>query len=188
MTNGKTKGNSPGALTHVVVYAIAFTAMYLAITPEVTGSFTESQARGFRVATVSLKETAPEEKYAAYSLAALRAQPRTIDLSSKSFLLPQDVTNIFPDSGDTNKVTVLERHQDWQLVEYQFGNTHNSVSRYRAFKDRIEPVSFRVTMGPGIMLYAIVLLIPAWIVSALINAVWNAAAGRGNLAVHPDCQ
>ncbi len=173
-----TKGSSPGSLTHVVVYAIAFWAMYLAITPVVTGNYTENQARGFRVAAVSLNETEPEKKYSVYSLADLRAQPRTIDLSSKSFLLSQDVTNLFPDTGDTNRVTVLERHPDWQLVEYQFGNTHNSVSKYRAFKDHIEPVSYRVTMGPTLMIYAIFLLVPVWIVSAVINAIWSAVARR----------
>jgi hypothetical protein len=178
VTKEQTKKSAPGPLTHVVIYAVSLVAMYFAITPEITENFTENQMRSFRVAAVSLSETAPKAKYAAYSLAAVQAQPRKIDLASMSFLLPQDVTNIFPDSGDTNKVTVLERHPDWQLVEYDFGNTYSSISRYRAFKDRIEPVSYRMTMSPGIMFYSIALLIPVWIVSAVINAIWNAVVGK----------
>ena len=174
MTKDKAK-----TLTKYVVYAVALPAMYFAMTPEITGNFTESQARGFRIAAVKLIKDAKDPKgaeYMAYSLAQL--QSGKVDLTSVSFLLPQDVTNIFPDIGDTNKATVLERHPDWQLIEYQFGNTHSSTSRYRAFKDRIEPVSYRITMGMGLLFGAIVLLIPVWIVSALINAIWNAIAGR----------
>ena len=74
-------------------------------------------------------------------------------------------------NGDLHRVTVLESQPEWQLVEYHYGNNHDSISRYRAFKDRIEPVSYRITMHPGIFFSAIVLLMPAWIVSVVINAV-----------------
>lgn len=171
--------SSPGRLTHFVVYAVALTVMYFARTPEITGNFTENQASHFHVAAVRLKAEPNKGGYAAYSLAQLNSGK--VDLASLSFLLPQDV--IASDAlgivgHDTHRVRVLERHPDWQLVEYQYGNTHDSVSRYRAFKDRIEPVSYRVTMHMGLMLAAIVLLFPAWIVGAIINAIWNAIARR----------
>ena len=179
MTTTTTKDRSPGSLTKFVVYAVALPAMYFFMTPTVTGNFTEGHARGFRVAAARQIEDAKGVKsvgYISYSLA--QVQSGDIDLTSVSFLLPQEVTNIHPDSGDMNEATVLERHPDWQLIEYRFGNTHNSTSLYRAFKDRIEPLSYRMTMHFGLFVGAIVLLIPVWIVSALINAIWNAIAGR----------
>lgn len=156
------------------MYALALTAVYFASTPEVTGNFTEREGRDFHVAAVRLTKDANDANYVAYSLAHLDAGK--VDLASVSFLLPEDVINIT--GGDLHKVTVLERHPDWQLIEYHYGNTHDSISRYRAFKDRIEPISYRITMHIGLFFGAIVLLIPAWIVSALINRIWNAVAGR----------
>ena len=174
MAEDKKKDRSPGNLTQFVVYGVMLTAMYFASTPEITGNLTERQEQDFHVAAVRLKKGADDSKIVVYSLYLLKAGK--VDLASVSFLLPQDVVDI--PGGDTNEATVLERHPDWQLVEYHFGNTHNSVSRYRAFKDRIEPVSYRVTMHFGIFVSAIVLVIPALIVAAVINAIWNKVARR----------
>jgi len=174
VTDDKPKRSFPGHLTGLVVYAAALIALYFQSTPEVTGSFTEKQQRDFHVAAVRLGKDANDTSYAAYSLAQVKAGK--VDLASMSFLLPRDVIDI--PGGDLHKVTVVERHPDWQLVEYRYGNTHDSISRYRAFKDRIEPVSYRITMHMGLAFGAIVLLIPAWIVSAVVNAIWNAVARR----------
>jgi hypothetical protein len=179
VTKDKSKTSSPGNLTHFVVYAVALTAMYFTSTPEITGNFTERQERDFHVAAVRLKKDAKDASYVAYSLAQLKAGK--VDLASVSFLLPQDITDgdaMDVPGSDLHRVTVLERHPDWQLIKYSYGNTHDSISRYRAFKDRIEPVSYRVTMHMGIFISAFVLLIPAVIVSAVINAIWNAIARR----------
>src|SRR5438552_455272 len=141
-TEEKTKGSSPGYLTYLVVYVVMVTAMYFASTPEVTGNFTERQERDFHIAAVSLTKAAKDTSYVAFSLAQFKTGK--VDLASVSFLLPQGDIKI--DVPGLHKVTVLERHPDWQLVEYHYGNTHDSISRYRAFKDRIEPVSYRITM------------------------------------------
>ena len=180
MKQDKTKGNSPGYLTHLVVYAAAVTAMYFASTPEVTGNLTERQERDFHVAAVKLTKDANDATYVAFSLAQLKTGE--VDLASVSFLLPERDIKINDRGADLHKVTVLERHPDWQLVEYRYGNTHDSISRYRAFKDRIEPVSYRITMDMGLFFSAIVLLIPASIVSILINAIWRAIARRKKAA------
>jgi hypothetical protein len=176
MAQDNTKGSSPGYLTHLVVYVVAVTAMYFVSMPEVTGNFTERQERDFHVAAVSLTKDAKDANYVAFSLAQLKTGK--VDLASVSFLLPQGDIKINIPGADLHKVTVLERHPDWQLVEYHYGNTHDSISRYRAFKDRIEPVSYRITMDMGLVFSAIVLLIPAAIVSALINAIWKRVARR----------
>ena len=175
-TKEKTKGNSPGYLTHLVVYGVAVTAMYYASTPEITGNFTERQERDFHIAAVSRTKAAKEASYVAVSLAQLKTGK--VDLASVSFLLPQGHIKINVPSSDVHDVTVLERHPDWQLVEYYYGDTHDSISRYRAFRDHIEPVSYRITLDMGLVFSAIVLLVPAVIVSALINAVWKRVARR----------
>ena len=175
-TKARTKGSSPGYLTHLVVYGLAVTAVYYASTPEVTGNFTERQERDFHIAAVRLTKTAKEASYVALSLAQLKAGK--VDLASVSFLLPQGDIKINDPGADLHEVTVLERHPDWQLVEYYYGDTHDSISRYRAFRHRIEPVSYRITMDVGLVFSAIVLLVPAVIVSALINAVWKRVARR----------
>lgn len=176
MTEDKTKKNSPGCLTNVVVYAIMLTAMYFAITPQVTGNFTENEASDFHVVAIRLKKGANDSNYVPYSLARLMVEK--VDSVSVSFLLPEDIIYIDDFGSDLHKVTVLEHYPDSQLIEYHYGNTHHSISTYRAFKDRIEPISYRVTMHPGILFGAIVLLIPARIVSTLINAIWSAVVRK----------
>ena len=180
MKQEKTKANSPGYLTHLVVYAVAVTAMYFVSTPEVTGPFNERQERDFHIAAAKLTKDSNDTTYVAFSLAQLKTGK--VDLASVSFLLPEGNIKIDVSGHDLHKVTVLERHPDWQLVEYDYGNTHNSSSRYRAFKDRIEPVSYRITMDMGLFFSAIVLLIPASIVSILINAIWRAIVRRKKAA------
>jgi hypothetical protein len=150
------------------------TIMYFTSTPEVVGNFSEREERDFHVAAVRLKMGANESKFVGYSLSYINSGK--VDLASVSFLLPEESIDI--PGGDIHTVTILEHHPDWQLVEYRYGNTHDSVSRYRAFKGRIEPVSYRITMHPGVVFWALVLLIPAWLIGALINAVWNALARR----------
>jgi hypothetical protein len=46
------------------------------------------------------------------------------------------------------------------------------------FKDRIEPVSYRVGMSIAIFFTAMVLVIPAWIVAFLVNVIWKAISRR----------
>jgi hypothetical protein len=66
---------------------------------------------------------------------------------------------------------VLEDHGDWQLVEYYHGNTAEVISRYRAFRDRIEPISFRVIADVGIAFVAMAMILPAMLLANLINRV-----------------
>jgi hypothetical protein len=171
----KPHDRSPGGLTHLAVYIVAASALYFGSTPEVTGNFTERQENDFHIAAVRIGKGALDADYSVVTLAQIKAQK--VDVAAFTFLLPQDVVDLHP-GGDLHKATVLERHPDWQLVKYDYGNTHDSVSKYRAFKDRIEPVSYRQTMDMGMMFSAILLLIPVSLVSALINAIWRLVARR----------
>jgi hypothetical protein len=169
------KARSPGYLTHLAIYAVALTALYIAGTREVTGSFDERQQRDFHIAAVSAATGPKGPTYVAYSLAQLRAGK--LDPPPATFLLPQGDIRIDA-AGDLHRVAVLERHPDWQLVEYRYGNSHNSTSRYRAYRDRVEPVSYRITMDMGLFFSALLLLVPTSLVAALINAAWKAIARR----------
>jgi|SRR5579859_97695 len=161
---------SPGYVTHLVVYVLAVTVMYFVSTPEITGKLSDRQQRDFHVAAFSPSTNV------AYPVSLAQLNDGKVDLGSVSFLAPPGDITVSASGHDLHKVTVLERHPDWQLVEYHYGNSHDSKSRYRAFKARIEPVSYRVTMDIGLFLSAVILVVPAWIVAALINAVWNRAA------------
>ena len=180
---GNANRKSPGFLTYLVIYVVAAVTMYFASTPEVTGDFTDRQARDFHIAVVGLTDGATAGGFSWVSLAQVRSEK--FDLASVAFLLPQGEIKIESAGSDLHKVTVLERHSDWQLVEYHYGNSHDSISRYRAFKDRIEPVAYRVTMHAGMLLSALLLLVPVVIVSALVNAVWKWGAGRRKLSDAP---
>jgi hypothetical protein len=152
------------------------TPLYLSSTREVTGSLDERQLRDFHVAALRAAKGPEGPAYVAYSLAQLRAgkaEPAPV-----SFLLPPGNIRIQAAGHDLHEVSVLERHPDWQLVEYRYGNTHNSTSRYRAYRDRVEPVSYRLTMDMGLVFSAIVLLVPSSIAAALINFIWTAIARR----------
>jgi hypothetical protein len=165
---------SPGQWTAYILYVAMVTIMYFAITPKVVGPISEHEERDFHVAVVRLDRNADEPPFAGYTIRFLKSGE--VDPASISFLLPEG--NIDIPGGDAHTVTVLERHADWQLIEYRYGNSHDSTSLYRAFKDRIEPVSYHITMHPGVFLWAVILVFPAHLLGKRINAAWNAAARR----------
>jgi hypothetical protein len=126
------KGSALGWLTHVAVYAVAVTAYYFWATPEITGTLTERQERDFHIAAVKLNKS-NDADYVSFTLQSLKAGKA--DATSVSFLLPRDEVQFQAGGGhDLHRATVVERHPDWQLVKYHYGNSHDSVSQYRAFK------------------------------------------------------
>lgn len=157
-----------GRWVSLIAYVVGFVWLYVASTPEITGSFSEGERRQFRVMAVKAAEQSARPEYVTMTLGQLGA--RGDDRSRMSFLLPGKTTEI--PGGDLHRATVLESHTDWQLIRYDYGNTHTSVSRYRAFRDRVEPVSYRVTFHPGLLIGAVVLLVPAWL--AGLAAGWIA--------------
>ena len=172
---------SPGWWTHLVVYVAMVGAMYALSTPDIAGSsLTEREEREFHVAVERLKPDNAKERYQVASLRWLRSSKP--DVTTVNFLLPEGPIEIYQGEGhDLHTATVLERHPDWQLIEYKYANTHSSVSRYRAYRDHVEPVSFRHGFSVGHALFGAVLVIPALIVAALVNLVWSniARARRG---------
>jgi hypothetical protein len=172
---------SPGRWTFLVVYVAMVGVMYAVSTPEIAGSsLTEREERYFFVVVDQLKPANANERYQAASLRWLKSSKP--DPTTVNFLLPEGAIEIYQGEGhDLHSATVLERHPEWQLVEYKYANTHSSVSRYRAYRDRVEPVSFRYGFGVAHAFSGVILVIPALIVAALVNLVWNiiARARRG---------
>lgn len=174
METTKASRKAGGTLAFCVVYAASVMWMYAASTPEITGEPPESDLRSFRVAAVKAGTASNSPEYVTFTLAQLRKPG--VDRSQVSFLLPEKAVQI--PGGDLHRATVLENHSSWQLVEYDFGNTHSSISRYRAYKDRVEPVSYRITFHPGIVIWAVILFVPALITAAAVNWAWKYIAGK----------
>jgi hypothetical protein len=162
-----------GCLLPLVVYvALLVPGYFLTLPPAVTEDFSR-HSRSFSIAGVRAGDAGGEVEYLAWTLARVARGPADAGVT---FLLPEPQVTI--DVGDIHRVRVLEEHGDWQLVEYDYANTHTSTSVYRAYRDRVEPVSYRVTSSIAHAFLAMVLIVPAYLVAAIIIAVRNRRARR----------
>lgn len=161
-------------MTFIVVYGLCLIVLYFASTRKQTEDFTGRTAHEFTVAGVSRSNQDAEVNYRVFNLERLNAG--NIDLTDLTFLLPQESITI--NVGDIHSAEVLEDHDDWQLIAFYYSNTRTSTSIYRAYPDRIEPVSYRMTSSVGQFFGAITLLVPALVLSILISAILNWRANR----------
>ena len=143
----------------VPIYLASVLLAYFALTPEQTGNF-ERSAKQFRVMAFRDGKPVPT------TLAALAQRDPAL-----RFLLPGREVDL--PGGDLHRAVVTEKGADWQLVTYEFGNTISSTSRYRAFADRVDPISHRVTFHPGLLVALLVLMLPAWLVAFLAAWAWR---------------
>ena len=174
-----------GCLVFIVIYTLCLIGMYFAtIPPEETKDFTGRTAREFTIAGFVKSNSNQEPEYKVFNLDNLTSGK--IDLSNITFLLPGKVMTI--DVGDIHHVEVLEDHGDWQLVAFNYSNTRMSISTYRAYDDRIEPVSYKLTSHVGQVFSAIILFIPALILSMIITAILNWRAKRARRHRHKRCK
>ena len=144
----------------VPIYLVSAVLAYVAFTPEQTGHF-ERSAKEFRVMAFRDGKPVPT------TLAALAKRDPTL-----RFLLPA-AREVDVPGGDLHRATVTEKGADWQVVTYEFGNTISSTSRYRAFADRVEPISHRVTFHPGVLIMLVALTLPAWLAALLAAWAWR---------------
>jgi hypothetical protein len=171
----KSQPKTPGCLIFIVVYLLCLIGMYFTTNqPEETKDFTGRVAREFSIAGIIKTDSPQSRKYKVFSLEALNSGK--IDLSDITFLLPEKAITI--DVGDIHHATILEDHVEWQLVAFNYSNTRTSTSTYRAYKDRIEPVAYKLTSQAGQAFAAIILVVPALILSMIIRAVLNWRAKR----------
>lgn len=149
----------------VVFLILGSLAAYALLTPEETRDFSRVQ-KEFRV--LALRDGKPFGT----TLATL---PK-----GATYLLPGNRYELAP---DVHEVLVLEKTAAWQLVEYKFDNTVSTVSRYRAFRDRIEPVSHRMTFHPGLPLVFVLVIVPAAALLAFLGSLlWKAPPPPASLA------
>jgi hypothetical protein len=148
--------------------------MYVATTPTEIPPFDERVNWDFTVAGFVTGEVTNNQRFRVLSLQQLNTG--TADLTDITFLLPRPTVTI--NVGDIHRVEVLEFHDDWQLVAFHYSNTRTATAVYRAFADRVEPVSYRMTSSAGHLGYAAVLLIPAFLLSRIIAGFLGWRAGR----------
>lgn len=158
------------------IFGASLAAMYYLTTPTETRDFTGTTARYFTVAGIVTGDSAAEGPYRVFNLQGLESGQ--LDLSEITFLLPQQSITI--NVGDIHRAEILEDHGSWQKVAFHYSNTRTASAIYRAYADRVEPVSYRVTSSVGHLPAAIFLLLIAlfltWIISAVMN--WHARRAK----------
>lgn len=170
----KEKRKSSGCMTFIAIYGSCLFVTYFATTPKQTEDFTGRTAREFSVAGVMTSNLDEGVSYRAFNLEFLTSGK--LDITDLTFLLPQKSITI--NVGDIHSAEILEDNGEWQLVAFYYSNTRTSTSIYRAYKDRIEPVSYRVTSSAGHVFLAMILLIPALVLSKIVTAILDWRAKR----------
>jgi len=165
----KKRRSAYGLMIFVAIYGVGLVVMYFVTTPTETDDFTGPIARNFTIAGIVTGEVTDDRPYRVLNLERLNAGE--LDLSDITFLLPQPTITI--NVGDIHRAEILEDHGEWQLVAFHYSNTRTSTAVYRAYVDRIEPVSYRLTSSAGHLFYAVLLLIPTafltWIITAILR-------------------
>jgi hypothetical protein len=134
---------------------------------EVAGDFA-SDYTAPRVLAVRQGSASPT--YVSFTMKEMREAKA--DPSQVSFLLPADT--IYLRGGDFHRVTVMERHADWQLVEYKYARGKwESTFQYRAFKDRVEAVHGRVANYLAVQYMILFMAIPALIGALFAHHGWK---------------
>lgn len=169
-----------GLAVFIVIYGLGLIVMYVVTTPTESPPFEHRVNWDFTVAGVVTGEVTNNQQFRVFNLQQLNSGK--VDLSAITFLLPRPTITI--DIGDIHRVEVLEFHDDWQLVAFHYSNTRTATAIYRAYADRVEPVSYRVTSTVGHVAYAAFLLIPAFLVSRIFAGIlgWRARRSTATLA------
>lgn len=170
MTNSDSS-NSPrpsrGGLFFLLIYLTFLIGSYLLSTYNAeTREFTADVARKFFIAGYIKSNSPQDREYKMFSLEDLRSGD--VNFSDITFLLPEKSITI--NTGDIHKAKILEDHGEWQLVAFNYSNTHTSTSIYRAYNNRVEPASYKMTSSVGLGFSAIILILPAFILSKIIQA------------------
>lgn len=163
MNSGRNR-RGVGCLLALAIYIPTVFISYLLTVPdEVTGDFTGGTSRIFSVATVT--RNADSVDYERTTLETI--EERNPESPSLAFQLPK--RNVVIKSDNIYHVNVLENHDDWQLIEFNYSNTYTSKSVYRAYADHVEPVSFQMTSHVGQGMVALAMIIPVYFIAWLIT-------------------
>lgn len=161
-----------GCLIPLGLYLLVVTGVYFVTRPPLITEdfFNEPVSRQFSVATVRM--IGSDREYGRWVLAGVAT--RDASDAEISFLLPEPEITIYV--GDIHHASILEDHADWQLIEFNYSNTYMATSIYRAWADRVEPVSFQVTSSVGdvFLLFALtVVALSVYLLLVLVNFFRN---------------
>lgn len=155
---------------YIAVLVIGF---YATRPPLITEDFSGHVARSFWVATV--READSGFEYGSVRLETiLKREPA---LPSFRYLLPEQRITIYV--GDIHHASIIEDHGDWQLIEFNYSNTYMATSIYRAYADRVEPVSYQLESSVTDALVAMLFTafaVALYLLVALINFIRNRRA------------
>lgn len=162
------KKRRTGCLVPLGIYVgLIVIGFFLTRPPLVTGDFSNVASRRFSIATV--EQVDGQHQYGRQTLeSVLERNPAS---PSFGFLLPEE--GVVIDTGDIHRANVIEDHGDWQLIEFFYSNSHTSRSTYRAYADRIEPVSYQMTSSIGDVVMVVVLAVPAYLLALTITFIRN---------------
>ena len=88
-----------------------------------------------------------------------------VDGTARTFLLPETEGGGDAVLSKRQAFRVIENRGDRQIVEVNALDTHQSWSRYEAYRDRIVPIAFRTDGGPLFigMIGFVTLIAAAWV-------------------------
>jgi hypothetical protein len=165
-----------GCLLPLALYVAAATAMYFVTRPAAVTSDFDGQAAGtFSVAVVI--EVQDGYEYVRTTLETISS--RHPELPPQRYLLPEP--EIRMDYENFYVAKVLENHEDWQLIEFNYSNTYHSTSIYKAYPDRVEPVYFRINSHVGQAMLALPLAVAIYLFAVLITFTRNWRARRADV-------
>jgi hypothetical protein len=160
-----------GCLIPIGLYfAVLVVGFFVTRPPLITEDFPEQVVRSFSVAVV--EEADNGSNYERRTLEII--QERNTDSRPYRYLLPE--RNITIDNGDIHHATVIEDNGASQLIEFNYSNTYMATSIYRAYEDRVEPVSYQMTSSVGDVMMAMVFTVVAallYLIARLINYIRN---------------
>jgi hypothetical protein len=161
--------------TFIVIYGLCLIILFAVpfLSVPIT-DFSGRTLREFTIAGVATNADKTDSPYRVLTLEQFRSPDS--DFSDLTFLLP--IPSVTINVGDIHRAEVLEHADDSQLIAFHYSNSRTSVSVYRAFEKTIEPVSHKVTSDVGQGFSAVLLFIPALIISAIIASAYNWVAHR----------
>jgi hypothetical protein len=165
-----------GCLLPLALYIVAASVMYFVTRPPaVTSDFNGQAAGTFSVAVVIEKQDGFE--YVRTTLETINS--RHPELPPQRYLLPEPEVRM--NNEKIYVVKVVEDHGDWQLIEFNYSNTYNSTSIYKASQDRVEPVYFRISSHVGQVMLALPLALAIYVLAVLITFARNWRTRRADV-------
>jgi len=132
-------------------------------------NFTGKTAQQFFVAGLIQTDPPQSSDFTLFRLEDLQSEKK--QHKKINFLIPDNTKMIqFHDYG---RATVLADHGDWQLIEFSYSDTYMSTSVYKAYKNRVEPVSYLLPFHMLYFIWFIIALIPALIVFLIVIKIIN---------------